>query len=153
MCATSIGSTFAHRPVIGVRKSGMPDGTEMPAPVRTTAGPEEASSSARRSRSLIAPRPAAAAPARRRAWSPALEGRGALLDERRDALATVLGAVHAQERVALGRQARVEVLVMRHALDLLDRERRLARQLAPPGQGHIEQLVVLEDAVDEPVLV
>ena len=32
MCATSIGSTFAHSPVIGVRKSGIPEGTEIPAP-------------------------------------------------------------------------------------------------------------------------
>ena len=37
MCATSIGSTFSHSPVPGERKSGMPDGTEMPAPVSTTA--------------------------------------------------------------------------------------------------------------------
>ena len=45
MWATSIGSTFAHRPVIGVRKSGIPDGTEIPAPVSTTAGPDRAISS------------------------------------------------------------------------------------------------------------
>ena len=37
MCATSIGLTFSHSPVPGVRKSGIPDGTEIPAPVRTTA--------------------------------------------------------------------------------------------------------------------
>ncbi len=36
MCATSIGSTFSHSPLPGERKSGMPDGTEMPAPVRAT---------------------------------------------------------------------------------------------------------------------
>ncbi len=36
MWATSIGSTFAHRPVPGVRKSGIPDGTEIPAPVSAT---------------------------------------------------------------------------------------------------------------------
>ena len=38
MWATSIGSTFAHSPVPGERKSGMPDGTEMPAPVSATTG-------------------------------------------------------------------------------------------------------------------
>ena len=37
MCATSIGSTFSQSPVPGERKSGMPEGTEMPAPVSTTA--------------------------------------------------------------------------------------------------------------------
>ena len=37
MCATFIGSTFSHRPLPGVRKSGIPEGTEIPAPVRTTA--------------------------------------------------------------------------------------------------------------------
>jgi hypothetical protein len=49
MCATSIGSTFAHSPVPGERKSGMPDGTEMPAPVRATTDLAERISSARRS--------------------------------------------------------------------------------------------------------
>ncbi len=49
MCATSIGSTFAQMPVCGVRKSGMPDGTEMPAPVSTTTGPLDRISSATRS--------------------------------------------------------------------------------------------------------
>ncbi len=36
MCATSIGSTFSHRPFPGVRKSGIPEGTLIPAPVRAT---------------------------------------------------------------------------------------------------------------------
>ena len=36
MWATFIGSTFSQMPLPGVRKSGMPEGTEMPAPVRTT---------------------------------------------------------------------------------------------------------------------
>jgi hypothetical protein len=48
MCATSIGSTFSHRPVPGERKSGIPDGTEMPAPVSATTRPAERSSSASR---------------------------------------------------------------------------------------------------------
>ena len=46
MCATSIGSILAHRPVRGVRKSGMPDGTEMPAPVSATTEPAPRTSSA-----------------------------------------------------------------------------------------------------------
>ena len=41
MCATSIGSTFAHSPVPGERKSGIPDGTEIPAPVSATTEPAE----------------------------------------------------------------------------------------------------------------
>jgi len=36
MWATSIGSTFSQIPVPGVRKSGIPDGTEIPAPVSAT---------------------------------------------------------------------------------------------------------------------
>src|ERR1700731_2181284 len=36
MWATSIGSTLAHSPGAGERKSGIPDGTEIPAPVRAT---------------------------------------------------------------------------------------------------------------------
>ena len=39
MCATSIGLTFAHSPVPGERKSGIPDGTEIPAPVSATTEP------------------------------------------------------------------------------------------------------------------
>ena len=53
MWATSIGSTFAHSPVPGVRKSGMPDGTEIPAPVRATTGPAERISSASRSWAVV----------------------------------------------------------------------------------------------------
>src|ERR1700733_13954994 len=39
MWATSIGLTLAHSPVPGERKSGIHDGTEMPAPVRATTEP------------------------------------------------------------------------------------------------------------------
>src|SRR3954452_6997476 len=159
MWATSIGSTFAHRPVSGVRKSGMPDGTEIPAPVSTTAGPAVRISSASRSRSLTAPPvecpkpdPRSLARGAPGSWSRPLEVRRALVDERRDALAAVLGAVDAQECVALGRQAGVEVCVVGDALDLLDRERRLAGEPAAPRQRGVEQLVVLQDAVHEPVL-
>ena len=49
MWATSIGSTFSQTPLPGVRKSGIPEGTEIPAPVRATTGPDETISSARRS--------------------------------------------------------------------------------------------------------
>jgi hypothetical protein len=49
MWATSIGSTLAHSPVPGDRKSGIPEGTEIPAPVRATTDLAERMSSARRS--------------------------------------------------------------------------------------------------------
>src|SRR5216117_3246938 len=49
MWATSIGSTFSQSPVPGERKSGMPLGTEMPAPVSATVLREERISSASRS--------------------------------------------------------------------------------------------------------
>ena len=53
MWATSIGSTFSHRPLPGDRKSGIPDGTEIPAPVRATTDPAERISPARRSWSVL----------------------------------------------------------------------------------------------------
>ena len=49
MCATSIGSTFSHSPSPGLRKSGIPLGTEIPAPVRATVDELSRISSARRS--------------------------------------------------------------------------------------------------------
>ncbi len=48
MWATFIGSTFVHRPSPGVRKSGIPDGTEIPAPVRATVQDDPRISSASR---------------------------------------------------------------------------------------------------------
>src|SRR5215217_2538096 len=56
MWATSIGSTSLHRPVPGVRKSGMPEGTEMPAPDSATTVPASRTSAATRSRADSAPR-------------------------------------------------------------------------------------------------
>ncbi len=53
MCATSIGSTFSHSPVPGERKSGIPDGTEIPAPVSATTEPAERISSASAAGSLL----------------------------------------------------------------------------------------------------
>jgi hypothetical protein len=53
MCATSIGSTLSHTPVPGERKSGMPEGTEMPAPVSATVEREERNICARRSTSSV----------------------------------------------------------------------------------------------------
>src|SRR5919198_2300849 len=51
MWATFIGSTFSHRPLPGVRKSGMPDGTDTPAPDSTTALFDASRSSAARATS------------------------------------------------------------------------------------------------------
>ncbi|MEA2159162.1 MAG: hypothetical protein QOD66_1542 [Solirubrobacteraceae bacterium] len=48
MWATSIGLTFSHNPLPGVRKSGIPDGTDTPAPVSTTARSDSVRSSATR---------------------------------------------------------------------------------------------------------
>ncbi len=82
MCATSIGLTFSHMPVPGERKSGMPDGTEIPAPVRTTADRAERSSSARSAAFL--------ATGDWRLASLALELRLALPKERPDAFLRIL---------------------------------------------------------------
>ena len=53
MWATSIGSTFAQIPVSGVRKSGIPEGTETPAPVSATVQPDSPISSASRAASAV----------------------------------------------------------------------------------------------------
>ena len=53
MWATSIGSTFSHRPVRGDLKSGIPDGTEIPAPVSATTESAARTSSARRVASSV----------------------------------------------------------------------------------------------------
>ena len=50
MCATSMGLESAHSPVPGERKSGMPDGTEMPAPDSATTVPASRTSRATPSR-------------------------------------------------------------------------------------------------------
>src|ERR1700761_8941527 len=51
MWATSIGSTFSQIPSPGERKSGIPDGTEIPAPVNATTEPAPRTSFAKRSTS------------------------------------------------------------------------------------------------------
>ena len=55
MWATSIGSTSSHSPVPGERKSGIPDGTEIPAPVSATTRRAERSSSASRAAPVTSP--------------------------------------------------------------------------------------------------
>src|SRR5215208_6369919 len=128
MCATFIGSTFSHSPLPGVRKSGMPDGTEIPAPVRPTARSAWPSRSARRPASVE-------------------------VAEGADALLRVLGSEHRREALALDLEPLVELRLSRDLLDLLDGERRLLRQLARPLEGRVEQLVVGHDLVREPVAV
>ena len=136
MWATSIGSTFSHSPVPGERKSGIPDGTEMPAPV-----------SARLSRPRGSARRGAGGRAgRSRRSLPSKCGR-ALLQERRDPLARVLGGEGGQECLLLGLESGVKVAGGGHPLDLLDRDRRLRRELPRPGECRVEQLVIGDDAV------
>src|SRR6185436_16446246 len=82
----------------------------------------------------------------------ALELRVALLQEGADALARVLGAEDGGECLLLGGDAVVEIALVRRALDVLQRERRLARELARPRERRVEQLVVRHQPVHEPVL-
>src|SRR5690349_18593835 len=147
MCATSIGSTRSHSPVPGERKSGIPDGTEMPAPVRATTEPASRISSARRATSALRPAWDGAA-----TCSAAFEARRAFAEERGDPLARVLGGERGRERSLLGGDAGVEVAVGRDGLDLADGERRLGGEPARPHQRGVEQFMVLDDAVDEPEL-
>src|SRR5205807_2955414 len=95
-----MGSTRSHSPVPGERKSGIPEGTEMPAPVSATTPRAPAISAARRSRS------AAASPL----WTLALterpslplERRRAFGEEGRDALPGVRALKDAREPLLLG---------------------------------------------------
>src|SRR5436190_21013069 len=77
----------------------------------------------------------------------------ALAQERGDALAGVLGAERGREAALLGLDALVQIALGRDALDLLDRHRRLAAELARPGQGRVEELVVGDALVGEAELV
>src|ERR1700730_13690137 len=88
MWATSIGSTFSHRPLPGERKSGIPEGTETPAPVSATT--ERASRISSASACTLASTATAAllvTPAS--SPSATLEARLALAQEGADALARV----------------------------------------------------------------
>ena len=143
MCATSIGFTFSQMPVPGERKSGMPDGTEMPAPVSTTADRASRSSSARRV-----------------AWSCAVASGharyfplnfGVRLPRKAPMPSFASSDPNAVAKPArLGLRPSSSSPVARHLLDLLDRERRLLGELARPRQRRVEQLVVRHHLVHEP---
>src|SRR3954462_1837906 len=148
MCATSIGLTFAHSPLPGERKSGIPDGTEIPAPVSATTDSASRIREASRSTLLVVVLTRLQA----RALA-ALPLRLALAQEGADALLAVLALEHAREGGLLGLDAGVEIAGGRHRLDLGQRQRRRLRQLARPRQRRVEQLVVGDRAVDEAELV
>src|SRR6187549_4136895 len=84
-----------------------------------------------------------------RAWLPAAPLRGALAEEGGDALLGVLAAEGGREALLLGLDALVEVALAGDLLDLAAGDRRLAGQLATPGERRLEQLVVGDDPVDE----
>src|SRR5919107_755350 len=142
MWATSIGSTFSHRPFPGVRKSGMPEGTEMPAPVSAT------TVSASRMSSASAAAGASLLPT---AKLPPLPLRRALAEEGADPLLRIFGLERRGEAGLLVLDALVEVRVVRGPLDALDGQRRLARELACPRERRVEQLVIRDHAVRQPV--
>src|SRR5262245_14896155 len=107
MWATSIGSTFSHSPVPGERKSGIPDGTEIPAPVSATTEPASRSrdaSCAMRSWSTAAPEVTDM-----RLGLLALPDRLALGQEGADALLAVLALEDRGEAGLLGLDALVDV--------------------------------------------
>src|SRR3954451_10628496 len=161
MCATSIGFTFSQMPVPGERKSGIPDGTDTPAPVRTKAERASRIISARRvalpcavrvvtgrNGTVAGLRRPAALPAVRPSFS--LELRRALAEEGADALLGVLGRERLLEPARLRLEALAKLAGGRHRLDLLDRDRRLLGELARPRQRRVEQLVVRHHLVHEP---
>src|SRR5438876_5661659 len=119
MWATSIGSTFSQIPSPGLRKSGIPLGTEIPAPVSATVHSDSRMSPASRSAwaavvgaggmledvktvpvsERMPPATAAAVP---KSPSFALPLRAALLEEGGDALPAVLGEERGCEALLLG---------------------------------------------------
>src|SRR5215475_10942944 len=106
MWATFIGSTFSQSPLPGVRKSGIPEGTETPAPVSTTADSASFRSSATRSD------PPCLLPTAN--CLPSSEPRLALGQERFDALACVGRSKDLPEGFRLLLQALVQVALVRH---------------------------------------
>src|SRR5688572_14211797 len=98
MCATFIGSTFSQMPLPGERKSGIPEGVEIPAPVRATTDSAPRIRSARRRTSVSVAVKLLPAPLRR-----------ALPEERADALARVVGLEDLREGLLLGLDPLVEV--------------------------------------------
>src|SRR6516165_7278510 len=118
MCATSIGSTCCHRPVPGVRKSGMPEGTDTPAPVRATTERASRTSWARRMCSVRGTR-------RERIALAAAEVRRAFGQEGGDPLPRVGAGEGRREPPLLVLDACVQIARRRDALYLLERERGL----------------------------
>src|SRR3954454_3303831 len=161
MCATSIGFTFSPMPVPGERKSGIPDGTDTPAPVSTKADRASRIISARRvalpcAVRVVTGRNAPVAGLRRPAALPAvrpslsLELRSALAEEGADALLGVLRRERLLEPARLRLEALAQLAGGRHGLDLLDSHGSLLRELARPREPRAEQLVVRHDLVHQP---
>src|SRR5919109_4781322 len=73
----------------------------------------------------------------------------ALAEEGRDPLARVFGAERGREALLLGLDPLIPVGPGGDLLHLLHRHRRLAGQLASPGNRGIEQLVVRDDFVGD----
>src|SRR5215212_811290 len=148
-----MGSTLVHSPLPGERKSGMPEGTETPAPVRTTARSASSRSSPRRRApadgasawaATVAAPGAAAAPSRAfRPTAPptrssAPERGRPLGEERGDPLARILGAEDLGEPFLLRGEALVEVRPVEDALDLANGERGLLSESSPPAERRVE---------------
>src|SRR5437016_1290748 len=146
MCATCIGSTFSHRPLPGVRKSGIPDGTEMPAPVSATTELAPRTSSARRAER--GEREEACGAERLAAF----KARRPFGEKGSDPLAGISALKGRGKRPLLRLYARVEIARGGDLFDLLERQRGLACELARPRQRRVEQLVIVDHAVDEPQL-
>src|SRR3954471_8861586 len=72
-----------------------------------------------------------------------------LAEECADPFLRIFGLERSGKALGFVLQALVEVAVRRHALDLLDRNRGLAGELARPRQCGVEQLVIRDDLVDE----
>src|SRR4051794_33996731 len=72
-----------------------------------------------------------------------------LAEECADPFLRVFGLERGGKPLRLVLQALVEITVSRHTLDLLDRDRRLAGQLARPRKCRVEQFVVRNDLVDQ----
>src|ERR1044072_3001268 len=141
MCATSMGLTFSHSPVPGERKSGILDGTEIPAPVSATTDLASRTSDARRSIAVAS------------LSSASLPLRLALAQAGAYALLGVRASEDAGEGGLLLLDALVEVAGGADLLDLGQRQRRRLAQLARPRQRRVEQLVVRHRAVHQPELI
>ncbi len=121
----------------------------MPAPVSATTERAPRTSFAKRSTSDGGVARERTVPLSTRPLLSPAEARRPFAEKRRDALLRVPARKHGSERALLRLDPLVQLARAGDALDLLHRDRRLTGQLARPRERGVQQLVILDHAIDE----